>query len=147
MSSGFDAPKELPPETPKTFRRVYAVLFFAVASLVLLSIGIEKAQSLPDAIVGICRSIRVCGPPPLKPMPPLRTPMLPSGSNAQEAARPTLERYQRENPDYEITFTPDPARERNSCKDALIKIDCKYGYEGTFSGKPKWRGLIERLGF
>jgi hypothetical protein len=143
MTDGFDAPKELPPETPGLGRKFYAWLFLVVACLVLLSIGLEKAQLIPTGVTGTCRAFGLCGPPPLKPLPPLATPMLPS-STWESASQSTLEKYRQENPDYEITF--HPGHEYGSCDDQIIKVDCKYRYEGTFTGKPKWHGLLEGLG-
>jgi hypothetical protein len=144
MPAGFDAPKDLPPETPVLGRKFYAWLFLAVACLVLLSIGLEKAQLIPTGVIGTCRAFHLCGPPPLKPLAPLATAMLPSGSTWESASRPTVEKYQQENPDYEITF--HPGQEHGSCDGATIKVNCEYRYEGTFSGAPKWHGLLERFG-
>jgi hypothetical protein len=144
MPAGFDAPKDLPPETPKLGRILYAWLFFAVACLFLVSIGLEKAQLIPGGVIGTCRAFHLCGPPPLKPLAPLAVPMQPPGSSFRSASRTTLEKYQQENPDYEITF--HPGGEYGSCDGQMIKVDCQYHYDGTFSGMPKWHGLLERLG-
>jgi hypothetical protein len=144
MPAGLDAPKDLPSETPGSGRTLYAWLFLAVACLALLSIGLEKAQLIPTGVIGTCNAFHLCGPPPLKPLAPLATPWLPSGSTWESASRPMLEKYQQENPDYEITF--HPGREYGSCDGQIIKVNCQYRFEGTFSGKPKWHGLLEHLG-
>jgi hypothetical protein len=144
VPTGFDAPKGLPPETPRSGRIFYAWLFLAVACLFLLSAGLEKAQLLPTSVDNTCRAFHLCGPPQLKPLAPLATPMLPSGSTWESASRPTIEKYQQENPDYEITF--HPGQEYSSCDGAVIKVNCRYRYEGTFSAEPKWHGFLERLG-
>jgi hypothetical protein len=144
MSAGFDASKDLPPETPGPGRKVYAWLFLAVACLFLLSIGLEKAQLIPTGVIGTCRAFHLCGPPPLRPLAPLATPMQSSGSTWESASRPTLENYRRENPDYDISF--HHGQEYDSCDQQVIKVNCQYRYEGTFSGEPKWHGLLEGLG-
>jgi hypothetical protein len=144
MSGGFDAPKELPSETPSSARKGYAWLFLIVACLVLITLGLQKLQLLPGSVVDTCRAYHLCGPPALKPLPPLATGWLPSGSTWESASQATLQKYRSENPDYDIAF--HQGAEYNSCDSKVIKTDCEYRFEGTFSGTAKWHGLLERLG-
>jgi hypothetical protein len=143
MPPGFDAPKDLPPETPSFGRKSYALLFLIVALVFLLAIGLENAQLIPASVMNTCRAFQLCGPSPLKPLPPLATGWLPSGSTWESASRPTLEKYQQENPDYDISF--HQGQEHGSCDGKTIKMDCQYRFEGSFTGTPKWRGLLETI--
>lgn len=144
MTAGFDASKELPPDTPGPGRKFYAWLFLLVGCLILVSIGLQRAQLIPSGVIGTCRAFHLCGPPPLRPLSPLATPMLPSGSTWESASQPTLEKYRQENPDYDISF--QPGREYGSCDNQIIKVNCQYRYEGTFNGKARWQGLLEGFG-
>lgn len=135
MSNNFPPPEELPPNAPG--RKLYAWLFVVVGCVILLSAGFDEARTLPANIAETCREFHICGPRPLGDMPALRTKYI-DGIGAVAAAQPTLERYQHANPDYTVTFHPDHTKEKGSCDNALIKVDCRYSYAGTFSAEPKW---------
>ncbi|MCD7111810.1 hypothetical protein LRX75_22545 [Rhizobium sp. DKSPLA3] len=140
MSDGFEAPRQLSPKTPG--RKIYGVLFTVAAFLVVGSTILDKAKDLPANVINVCRGFHVCEPPPLGNIPDLQTDYV-DGKGAEAAAQPTLERYQAANPDYTISFHVDKAREKGSCDNAVIKIDCKYSYGGTFSAEPRWTGKLE----
>lgn len=140
---GFQVPDQMPAGTPG--RKFYAWLFVIVSSVVLLASGFDSVRTLPDNAMEACRKFRLCSPKPVGPLPDLQTDFV-RGIGAVAAAQETLAKYRAANPDYDIEFHPDPSREKNSCANAVIKIDCRYSYGGTFSSRPKWRGLLHWLG-
>jgi hypothetical protein len=133
------APEKLPKGTPRRLQTVYVYAFFTVALLSLIAVGLSRIPAIAGGLADSCRALHLCSPPPLKPLPPLATGWMPSGSTWASASGPLLERYRQENPDYDIQFHEGNEYHQSGPFNANVQ----YRYEGTFAGTPHWRGVFE----
>ncbi len=140
--SDLDAPRELPRGTPPRFRTAYIYTFFVAAVLSVLAWGLSKIPPIATGLVDSCRALHLCSPPPLKPLDPLATDWLPSGSTWASASSALREKYEQDNPDYDIQFHEG----KEYTKSGPLNTNVMYRYEGTFTGTPHWQGLFEIVG-
>lgn len=137
--TAFDAPDHLPKGTPKPIGKIYLSAFVVAAFLAVAAFGLSKIPPVMSGLVDSCRALQLCSPPPLKPLAPLATGWLPSGSTWASASQSLLDKHRQENPDYDIEFHPG----REYSKSGLFNSNVEYRFEGTFSGTPHWRGLFD----
>jgi hypothetical protein len=138
----FEAPHELAKGTPRRIQTVYVYAFFTAALLGVVAFGLSKIPTMTSGLADSCRALHLCSPPPLKPLLPLATDWLPSGSTWASASGPVLEKYRQENPDYDIQF-----RQGNEYpKSGAFNTNVQYRFEGTFTGTPRWHGLFDMMG-
>jgi hypothetical protein len=125
-----EGPHELAKGTPRPLRTVYVYAVFAATLLSLVAFGLSKIPAIASGLADSCRALYLCSPPSLKPLPPLATGWLPSGSTWASASGPLLERYRRENPDYDIQFHQGNEYPRSGA----FNTNVQYRFEGTLTG-------------
>jgi hypothetical protein len=138
---GFEPPHELAKGTPPRHQTIYAYAFFVAALLAVVSFGLSKIPPITSGLADSCRALYLCSPPPLKPLPPLASEWMQSGSTWASASEPLLDRYRQENPDYDIQFHQG----NEYPKSGAFNMNVQYRYEGTFTGTPRWHGLFETI--
>jgi hypothetical protein len=142
MMDNFEAPKELPKGTPRPMLTVYVYAFFTAALLAVVAFGLSKIPPITSGLANSCRALHFCSPPPLKPLLPLATGWMPSGSTWASASGPLLEKYRQENPDYDIQFHQG----NEYSTSGAFNTNVQYRFEGTFTGTPRWHGIFEIMG-
>jgi hypothetical protein len=140
--SRLEGPHQLAEGTPARVRRVYTWAFAVAAFLGVLGYGLSNVPTVVNGLSGSCQALHLCAPPPLKPLPPLATGWLPSGSTFASASATKLAEYRSTNPDYDIQFHEGNYYHRSG----PFNSNVEYRFEGTFTGSPKWTSLFEPIG-
>jgi hypothetical protein len=144
MIADAQPPHELAAGTSPRIDKLYARLFAVAAILAVLAYGLAQIPPVVDGATLACRSLRLCSPPPIKPMSDLNSGWYGSGATWGAASTPPLEKYRDENPDYDITF--HQGREYQQWGNSFLHTDPQYRFEGSFTGTPKWIGLFDIIG-